>query len=294
MKICIGTAQLGMKYGLASNFSKMEFNEFSKIISAAYKEKIKFIDTACNYGNSEKLIGKKIINKKYKDSFKVITKIDNLRSVSSNLIYKHIENKILNSLKNLKVKKLYAILLHDIRDMESKKIDEIFKSLEKIKKKGLVKKIGFSAYYTKDVRKYIGKFNFDIIQFPFNVFDQRILNKDIQEFIKLKKIEVHIRSIFLQGILLLPKNKIPKKLYLKNPVIEKWIKVLDNKRLDPVDACLNFILKYKFYSRVVIGFDDYSQFKQVTKKYLDNKKMKTHINFRKFKVNNNLINPSKW
>ena len=81
MKICIGTAQLGMKYGIANKSSKMKFDDFSKILNLSLKNNIRFIDTAINYGNSEELIGKAIIKNKYRKVIYVITKIDKLRFI---------------------------------------------------------------------------------------------------------------------------------------------------------------------------------------------------------------------
>ena len=164
----------------------------------------------------------------------------------------------------------------------------------KIKKKGLVKKIGLSSYNIKDLKKYLSKFKFDIVQFPFNVFDQRILQKDIQKFLRNKKVEIHIRSIFLQGLLLLPRKMIPKKFFLKNNALDKWFKIINNTGMSPLDLSLNFILKYNFYKKIVIGFDDYLQFKEITKKLLNLKKKKLNINFQNLSVNNKIINPSKW
>ena len=92
----------------------------------------------------------------------------------------------------------------------------------KIKKIGLVKKIGFSVYKSLDLKKFIKLYNFDIIQFPFNVFDQRILQKKIQYMLKSKKIELHIRSIFLQGLLLLSSKEIIQKGFKKNKSLKKW------------------------------------------------------------------------
>ena len=117
MKICIGTAQLGMKYGIGSNFKKMKINEFSKILNFSIKNKVKYIDTASSYGESEKLIGKYLKQKKYRNYFKVISKIDKIRLIPKKLIYNHIEKQINNSLKNLNLSQLHAILLHDINDL---------------------------------------------------------------------------------------------------------------------------------------------------------------------------------
>jgi aryl-alcohol dehydrogenase-like predicted oxidoreductase len=290
-KICIGTAQLGMKYGISSNNQKMRESEFKRILNYSKKNKICFIDTAQSYGDSEILIGKYI--KKKKDDFHLITKINNIRSVDKKNIFKTILQRINRSIKKLKVKKIYALLLHDINDLKSKKNKEIFIALKKIKKMQLVEKIGFSCYETKDIIKYIKIFDFDLIQFPFNVFDQRILNKKVLSVLKKKKIEIHIRSIFLQGLLLMPINSIPIK-FKKYFILFKWRNFLRRNNIDDISACLNFVLKYNFYSKIVIGFNSYSQFKEVIKKCEFQKKMNKFLKFNSLQDSSSLINPSKW
>jgi len=294
VNISIGTAQLGMKYGVASNHSKMKIEDFSKILDHSKKKNIKYIDTAMTYGDSEKIIGDLLKKKKLNKTFKIITKIPNLRFVSRKKIYIHILSEIKQSIKKLGVNNLYAILIHDTKDLNSEKINIIYKSLLKIKKIGLVKKIGFSVYKSLDLKKFIKLYNFDIIQFPFNVFDQRILQKKIQYMLKSKKIELHIRSIFLQGLLLLSSKEIIQKGFKKNKSLKKWEDFLNKKNIKPLDACINFILKYNFYSKLIIGFDNYIQFKNVVKKYEYLKKNEININYNKLKTNGNLINPSKW
>ena len=295
MKICVGTAQLDMKYGFKNQLSKMRIEDFRQILRQSIKKKINFIDTAENYGSGEKIIGNEICKKEYKGKINIVTKINNLRFIENNKMHYEIDKKVKKSLKNLGIKKLYAVLIHDVKDLKSKKINKIFETLNKIKKMGLIKKIGFSAYEIKDLKKYINQFSFDIIQFPFNVFDQRILEKDIQLMLRQKKVEVHLRSIFLQGLLLLPINQIPKKLFKYKKYIKKWQVNCEKKKINKIDGCLNFVLKHKFYSKMVIGFDNYQQFKDVYKRYiiLKNKK-KNLVNYKKFIVKNNLINPSKW
>ena len=174
MKLGIGTAQLGMRYGITNKSSKLKFIDFKKIILLSVKNKIYTIDTANNYGDSEIKIGKAILKTKYKDKFKIVSKIGNIRKVKISNIYKHILDSISLSISVMGVKNLEGILIHDIKDLESNKADEIFYSLIRIKNMGLIKKIGFSAYKIFDVIKYIKKYKFDFIQFPLNIFDQRI------------------------------------------------------------------------------------------------------------------------
>lgn len=276
MKIGIGTVQLGSKYGISNlnSSSTISKNDFYKILNLSLKKNIKIIDTAQSYGNSEKLIGTILLKKKFRNQFNIITKLGDLRFIKSKNIYGEIYEKVNFSLNNLKVKKIYGLLLHDIKDLKSKKRDIIFKSLLKLKREGLVKKIGFSCYNHNDLTHFLSKYNFDIIQFPFNIIDQRLLEAKILNNLKRKKVEIHIRSIFLQGLLLLPPEKIPYNFLKNHNSLKKWHNFLRTNKIDPISACLNFILKNNFYKNVIIGFNEYFQFKDVINKYNFIKKKK--------------------
>ena len=135
MKIGIGTAQLGMKYGVINNSKKLDLDNFKKILSLSLKNDISIIDTADSYGDSIKKIGYTISKNKFRNKFKIISKISNLRKVKTSNIYSYIFDNISFSLKKMKVKNLEGILIHDIKDLESKKNTEIFNSFIRLKKK---------------------------------------------------------------------------------------------------------------------------------------------------------------
>ena len=87
----------------------------------------------------------------------------------------------------------------------------------------------------------------------------------------IKKIEVHIRSIFFTGITITSTKKIQKKFFAYSPKLSLWLENLKKYNLNPIKVCVSFILKYKFYSKIVIGFDDFNQFSYVIKNYLAKK-----------------------
>ncbi|MDA9172824.1 aldo/keto reductase [Candidatus Pelagibacter sp.] len=292
MKIGIGTAQLGMKYGIANKSSKITLNNFEKILNYSLKKKIFLIDTANTYGNSEDKIGALFSKNKKFTKFKVITKLNSLRKFDNKNIYPKILKLITLSIKKMNVKKLDGVLLHDMNDLKSYKSEKIIQTLYEIKKKGLISKLGISAYDIRDVLKYTKKFNFDFIQFPLNIFDQRILDKKILKKLKDRKIEIHIRSIFLQGLLLMSKNNLPNK-FKSNVNLKKWYEFLLKNNISALEACTDFIKSKKIYSKAIIGFDNYKQFLEFLK-YFSNKK-KLNLSYKDFSVKNfKLINPSKW
>ena len=110
------------------------------------------------------------------------------------------------TLKDLKVKKLYGLLVHDTSDI-LKNNKELLNIILKSKKIGLVSKVGISVYDVNEVNQVLKFWKPDIIQLPINIFDQRFLKKNLLKKLKRKKIEIHARSCFLQGLLLEPKLK---------------------------------------------------------------------------------------
>ena len=95
-------------------------------------------------------------------------------------------------------------------------------------------------------------------------------------------------------MLLLPQKKIQKKFFAYSPKLSLWFENLKKYNLNPINVCVSFILKYKFFSKIVIGFDDFNQFEYVIKKYLAKKNKRININFDNLKTSSKLINPSKW
>jgi aryl-alcohol dehydrogenase-like predicted oxidoreductase len=136
-----------------------------KKISNNFDCNIDLIDTAPSYGNAEEIIGK-LKNKK----IKIITKISKLKQRDPNKCIKEIKKNLFESLKKLKKKNIYAILLHDEKDIIKFKHSNLKKFLESLKKMKIVKKIGYSCYDIYKISKYQKIFNFDIIQLPINIF----------------------------------------------------------------------------------------------------------------------------
>lgn len=280
-KLIIGTANFGQKYGLKKN--KINRKEIFKILNYSYKTGIKTIDTAINYGVSEKIIGKSQ-NKEWK----IISKIPKIPCKTKKIdVYL---NKIINkSIRNLNNKKLYGILIHNPDDLLNKRGPEIYKSLLKIKNKKLIKKIGVSIYNFEHIDILTKKFKLDIIQIPFNLIDRRLLNRKILKNLKSQKIEIHVRSIFLKGLLL--EEKLPKKFQKWNYLWSEIHKFKKKNNINNLELCLNFIKKYKFIDKFIIGIDNLEHLREIIK-VLKNIKI-TQAPFIKCD-DKKLIDPTQW
>ena len=284
-KIILGSANFEQAYGIKKN--TINRKEIKKLLNLAIQNKINIIDTSSGYNQSEKIIGS--IGK---SNFKIISKVPKIpKEVTGKNIKKWIKDKAKTSLKNLKVKKFDYLLLQDSKSLLGRNGDEIYKSIKTIKKLGLTKKIGISIYDFNELEKILNKFSFDLVQAPLSILDQRLLKTGWLSKLKNKKIKVHVRSIFLQGILLLKHNQLPRKLkYLKKNWIiwEKWLK---KNKLTPLQACVSFIYNQNNLDGVVMGYNNKDQLDQI----LNQKNIKNKLTLPKINIKNmNFIDPRKW
>ena len=237
-------SNFGQKYGFNKNLQLSKSEVFS-ILSLARKHNIRTIDTAINYGISEKLIGDFGI-----DKWDVITKIP---TISDSLNIKaDISEYIQNSLEDLRLDKLYGLLIHNINDIYSKKLFNILDEISKKKSQKLVSKIGVSLYTPDDI-KYVKDFDIDLVQIPLNIFDRRFIETGALQELHKKNIEIHARSIFLQGNLLKNFPNISNYFSPWKGLWTYWHKWLDKRKLTPLKVCLNFTVSFKEINKIILN-----------------------------------------
>lgn len=283
MKLALGAVQFGKNYGLVDG-KKISNREFKKIEKLILRSGIKFIDTSANYGDSEKKIGNSSLNK-----LNIITKIK-LPKKNIN-VNQWVKRKIFYSLKKLKVNKIYAVLIHDHKDLFGVKGKQYLKYLYHLKDKNIIQKIGVSLYSPNDLKKIWNFWKPDIVQVPLNVIDQRFLKSRWMPTLKKFKILIFVRSCFLQGLLLSD--------YRSNARFKKFYKILDKfsdwcklNHISRIQACVDFIKAKKNIDYLVIGFNNYSQFKEILESYKNKKINKIPNIFITNKLN--LIDPRRW
>lgn len=281
-KLGLGSAQWGLNYGVSNTFGKPSSHEVSKIIYLASDKGIKLIDTANSYGNSENVIGQNNLN-----HFKIITKIslNNLKDMES------LTDQFYESLNNLGLKTLYGLLIHNCDELFSVNYQLLIDLLVNLKNQGLVEKIGFSAYNSNQINTGLNLFKPDIVQLPFNVFDQRLLNDGTLNILKNQKIEVHARSIFLQGLLTMNPSQIPKYFYKWKILLERWHSYCMDVGSSPKSVALSFSASQHLIDKVIIGVEKASQLREIINLPSDNENF--NLSFLACEEEN-LINPSFW
>ena len=280
-KLILGSANFGSYYGLNKN-SLVKKKEIKKILKFCKNNGVGIIDTAFLYRNSEKLIGS-FTNGEYK----IITKLPRIRK------NKDLNNEILKfvkiSLKRLKMKKIYGLLIHDTKNFFSLNSKKYAVYLNSLKKKGIVKKIGFSIYHPAEVKKILNVIKPDIIQLPYNIIDRRFEKDGLLNKLNKKKIEIHARSVFLQGLLLNKSSKLPRFFYKWKRLFNLRDDFIKKNNLNYMDLALGFVKKNKKINKIVIGINSISHLKEILK---SKKILKKYPNLQS--KNQNLIIPYKW
>jgi aryl-alcohol dehydrogenase-like predicted oxidoreductase len=259
--LIIGTASFQNGYGLTKKHNP-SLKKQLEIIKYAQKNNINYIDTANAYEGVEKKLGKIGLRK-----FKLITKI-NLPNFSKiqkkNVIQKIIYDQVDRSLKNLKIKQFHCILLHAGEVLKTSNGKIIYECLLSLKFNKKTKKIGISIYDPIKTLPIIKKFDLDIIQVPFNLFDQRVLSKEFVKIVNKKKIEVHIRSIFLQGLLILEKNDRPKYFLKWKKLFKRFDEIKERNKISGTDLCImNALFLKKIQKKIVLGINSKKQLEEI-------------------------------
>jgi nucleoside-diphosphate-sugar epimerase/aryl-alcohol dehydrogenase-like predicted oxidoreductase len=283
-KIGIGTLQFGLDYGIANTEGKLKDLEIKKIRKIAKFNNINTVDTANVYGNSEERLGYLGFS-----NFKLVSKLPVTAPPVDrfNWVLKNVKR----SLKKMNVERLHGMHVHNTKYLLDKNGYKIYNGLVKAKKRGLINKIGVSVYTIQELKKIISRYKIDLVLIPFNIFDQRTIKSNILKELKDRNIEIHTRTTFLQGLLLLEGRKIPDKFKKYKKYFDNWNKIQKKIKIPKFEICLKYALSNKYIDRVIVGIDNSKQFKLLIKAagYL-----KIDIKSIDASKEIDLINPSKW
>jgi len=288
-KIALGSVQWGLPYGISNYSGQTSSSEVARILDYARSIGIDVIDTARVYGDSEDVLGQNDLS-----PFRLITKVRPINACQSCDSYpsEFIINSFEESLRALNLNSVYGLLVHRCEDIFTEYSREIISQLKILKDSAKVDKIGLSVYSPEQVKRALDIFLPDIIQLPVSLVDQRMIADNTLKTLNSLGVEIHARSAFLQGFLLMDPLKVP--LYFR-PWIDK-LYLLQEVCLDlgvsPAHFALNYVISNEYVDYVVVGVESLSQTRDVSSCNLPGD---IHIDSDLFAVYDNaLINPSLW
>jgi aryl-alcohol dehydrogenase-like predicted oxidoreductase len=282
LKLALGTVQFGLSYGINNQTGVPNNQELSEIFLLAKKSGIHVLDSAQGYGNAEERIGELS-----KNEFQVITKFKKLESPFPFL------TELRRSLNKIGSDSVYGYLAHD-GDLLIKN-PLWWDGLKKAKELGLVKKIGYSLYSVNQLESLLDKQMIpDLIQFPYNILDRRF-EPYLPKLTSLG-VEIHTRSIYLQGLLYMQPNQIPTYVRALNPYLIRVKQIEKNHDISLGQICLGFAIQNPFINKVVIGIDNATQLIEniinCKKTKLTEKIMNELLSIEV--KDQNLLNPTNW
>lgn len=285
MQLALGTVQFGLNYGISNEQGQVCPEEISNILTLAIENNINVLDTAASYGESETVLGKNNLSR----HFNFISKIPALNNTETN-IAQYVEA----SLTRLQVSQLETVLFHQVDDIiNSPFSSERFKALSEQKLRGKVNKIGVSVYNPQQLEYCVKHYKIDIVQLPLNCLDQRFIQNNWLKKLADSGIEVHCRSLFLQGLLLMPLSQLNNYFSPFFQIIKKFSDTAQKFNISPLTLALAIACQQKTIDKIVLGCCDARQLNEIISAYHIASDFKEDLSFLACEDENLLI-PSNW
>jgi aryl-alcohol dehydrogenase-like predicted oxidoreductase len=286
-KIALGTVQFGIDYGINSESGQVQPEEVRSILNYAHSQNIDLLDTAPVYGDSEKILGRA-----NSSNFKVVTKTRHFDSLKiNNNDIRLLNSDFYHSLEYLKQDSVYGVLMHNASDLLKPGAEKLFDQLQKLKQEEKITKIGVSVYDHSQLQAILEIFDIDLVQLPFNIIDKRLIDSGMLAKLKNRGIEVHARSVFLQGLLLMSERNRPDKFKRWGVLWKIWHEWLNDNQITALEAAIRYVISMPEISKVLVGVDTKDQLKEII---VASNGVLPNIPTELYTNDVNLLNPSNW
>ncbi len=259
-RLALGTVQFGLPYGVANTQGQVSYDEAEAMIGAMLTAGIDTIDTAIAYGEAETVLGHIGMS-----GFRLISKVPPLLEpvlAVDDWVVAQVEA----SLERLRVPRLSGLMLHSPDDLLGPHGSDLARGLRRAQDAGLAERIGLSVYSPEQLAILVDRLPLEIIQIPLNIFDRRFVETGWLDRLVADNVEVHARSVFLQGLLLMPSDRVPSKFAPFRSMIDDWHSWLASDAAagrSTVQACLAHVASYPGISRLVVGSDNLAQLQDI-------------------------------
>lgn len=257
MNFVLGTASFGAIYGVANPVGELNELEVYKILHEAKRLGVKVLDSAPSYGRAEKIIGD---FHQQGEKFEVISKISDVQNFSSRKLIDEIEK----SASILNISKFSAMLFHKSEELAKFPERQVNEALENILSSGLVKTLGVSVYKEEEIRFVSRSFpRITLFQVPENIMDRRLRESELISELSRLGIRFHVRSIFLQGLLLMNRHSLPSELSEAELGLDSLLAYSKMKGVSNLDSCLSYVSEIEWASGIVIGVNSKKHLQEV-------------------------------
>ena len=290
MKLGLGTVQFGLDYGVANPGGRTSEDEVRRILAAAADGGIEVVDTAAAYGEAEAVLGRCL---QRPSPFRIVTKTRPLRERSDGSTAGHwIQSGFVRSLERLGMDRVDALLVHHVADLLGPEGRDLASVLADLNSSGRAGKIGLSTYGGAEVDAALAVHDFDLLQLPLNVLDQRLVAGGKLRQLRQRGIEVHVRSVFLQGLLLMQPSSVPAYFAPIRSQLGAWHSALETRGMTPLEGAFAFVRALDV-DVVLVGVDNALQLAANQAAFAA--AANCDLDFAAFAVDDEaFINPSRW
>ncbi len=295
MKYCLGTAQLGMDYGIQGGHQPTSV-ETDEILTNAIRLGIDCFDSSSVYGNAEAVLGDYI--KRHPDETERIHIISKLPAfVLQEKNHEEWKKVIIDSARRdcqlLNISKMEAYLFHDAASVFS---EEKVSLLYEVQRQGLAKKVGVSIYTPEEAMKALTYGEISFIQIPYNVFDRRLDDCGFFDQAVKNRVEVFVRSSLLQGLIMMASDQLPPKMQFARTYLNRFHMICQEYDVSPLRAAIGYIVMHSGIAGIVFGVDNNAQLEEYL--WVRNEGIPEELYFELQNafahVEEKLVNPTMW
>lgn len=257
-RIGLGSVQWGVEYGVANHYGRTSRSEVARILAAGRDIGIQVIDTAALYGEAEAVLGEQDLT-----NLRVVTKTPRYeRSLITAAEAEDLKETFACSLSRLRLPSVYGLLAHHANDLLDPGGELLIDALHSLREEGRVSCIGVSVYDGAQIEALLERFTPDLVQLPLSVFDQRLINDGSLKRLASLGVEIHVRSAFLQGLLLMHPDSTPPYFEPWREHLRAWHNFCDAHNVLPQQAALAFVCDQPEINCCLIGVENCSQLNQ--------------------------------
>lgn len=256
-KLGLGTVQFGLDYGVSNSAGQTAKAQALQILDVARHGGVEVLDTAAAYGDSEAVLGDLLDDPQ---SWKLVTKIAPLPATADRTeLLRDARESFDRSLRRLQVDSVYGLMVHRADNLLQPAGEAIWEWMAQLRNRGSLEKIGASVYHPAQARALLERFDIDIVQLPLSVFDQRFAKSGALAELHAAGVEVHARSVFLQGLLLMTPEKLDDFFAPIRGHVRRFHSALEDQGIGAVEAALGYALTRDELDVVVIGVNTAEQ-----------------------------------
>ncbi len=260
MKLALGTVQFGLDYGISNQQARTSLEEARFIVDRGLDVGLDLLDTAPAYGVSEAVLGRILGDR----TPRIVTKTPQFRGEwIGREDGRLLRESLLRSLEHLRRDRVYGLLVHAADDLLKPGGESLYATMVHLREEGLVQRLGVSVYTREQLDRIRARYDIEVVQVPVNVLDQRLLHSGVLDSLSEAGVEVHARSAFLQGALLMDGEALPSCFSKHRAHMAQYRAFISDRGWSPVQAALGFVLALPQVDRVVCGVNNLTQWQEL-------------------------------